>query len=58
MTDITQKSRINGALFGLYIGDALAMPVHWYYDRDALKQDYEYVTDYLPPKNPSARFFT
>ena len=46
MRDITLKSRIKGALYGLYIGDALAMPVHWYYDRDALKRDYGYVTDF------------
>ena len=52
MTDITQESRIKGALYGLYIGDALAMPVHWYYDRNALKRDYGYVTDYLSLKNP------
>jgi len=25
--------RARGAGYGLYIGDALAMPVHWYYDR-------------------------
>ena len=34
------------------IGDALAMPVHWYYDRSALRRDYGWVTDYLEPKNP------
>ncbi len=51
-TDINADSRIKGALYGLYIGDALAMPVHWYYDRDALKRDYGRVTDYMAPKNP------
>ena len=49
---ISLESRIRGALYGLYIGDALAMPVHWYYDRDALKRDYGHVTDYLTPENP------
>jgi ADP-ribosylglycohydrolase len=44
--------RREGALWGLYIGDALAMPVHWYYNRDALAADYGWVTDYLAPKNP------
>jgi len=33
------------------IGDALAMPVHWYYNRQALFQDYGHVTDYLVPLN-------
>jgi ADP-ribosylglycohydrolase len=39
-------------LYGLYIGDALAMPVHWYYNRSALFNDYGRVTDYMAPKNP------
>ena len=43
---------IKGALFGMFIGDALAMPVHWYYDREALVRDYGRVTGYLAPKNP------
>jgi ADP-ribosylglycohydrolase len=28
------------------------MPVHWYYNRQALKEDYGRVTDYLAPRNP------
>jgi len=44
------KSR--GTLYGLCIGDALAMPVHWYYNRQALFEDYGRVTDYLVPRNP------
>jgi ADP-ribosylglycohydrolase len=28
------------------------MPVHWYYNRSALYDDYGWVTDYLAPKNP------
>jgi ADP-ribosylglycohydrolase len=45
-------SKQRGALYGLCIGDALAMPVHWYYNRQALFQDYGRVTDYLVPRNP------
>jgi ADP-ribosyl-[dinitrogen reductase] hydrolase len=44
--------RVSGALFGMFIGDALAMPVHWYYDTKALAADYGRVTDYLQPRNP------
>ena len=40
------------SLLGLYIGDALAMPVHWYYNRQALNRDYGRVTDYMAPRNP------
>jgi ADP-ribosyl-[dinitrogen reductase] hydrolase len=47
---IHSKSR--GTLYGLCIGDALAMPVHWYYNRQALAEDYGWVTDYLAPYNP------
>jgi ADP-ribosylglycohydrolase len=27
--------RVKGALWGLFIGDALAMPSHWYYGGSA-----------------------
>jgi len=46
------KSKFRGTLDGLCIGDALAMPVHWYYNRQALINDYGRVTDYLAPRNP------
>jgi ADP-ribosylglycohydrolase len=45
-------SKFRGTLDGLCIGDALAMPVHWYYNRMALINDYGRVTDYLAPRNP------
>ncbi len=40
------------AFLGSLIADAVAMPVHWYYDRQALARDYGSITDYLAPKNP------
>ncbi len=40
--------------WGSFIGDALAMPVHWYYDRTALHRDYGIVRDYMAPRNPHA----
>ena len=49
---LSDESRCRGALYGLFIGDALAMPVHWYYDTLALQRDYGRVTDYLAPRNP------
>lgn len=48
----TFNDRARGALYGMFIADALAMPVHWYYDTRALVRDYGQVTDYLKPKNP------
>jgi ADP-ribosyl-[dinitrogen reductase] hydrolase len=41
-------------LLGAFLGDALAMPVHWYYDRAALARDYGRVVDLVAPKNPHA----
>jgi ADP-ribosylglycohydrolase len=40
------------AFLGSLIADAVSMPVHWYYDRQALARDYGTITDYLAPKNP------
>lgn len=40
------------AFLGSRVADALAMPVHWYYDRTALLQDYGEISKYLAPKNP------
>ena len=47
-----RQQREQGALYGAAIGDALAMPVHWYYDRVALARDYGVVDRYLEPRNP------
>ena len=44
--------RKSGALTGMFIGDALAMPAHWYYNRSALQEDYGYITDFMAPRNP------
>jgi ADP-ribosylglycohydrolase len=49
---ISFQDRVAGALFGIFIGDALAMPVHWYYDTQALRRDYGEVDRYLKPHNP------
>ena len=43
---------LHGMAWGSFIGDALAMPVHWYYERAALHRDYGIVRDYVPPRNP------
>jgi ADP-ribosylglycohydrolase len=51
-SNVPLESRMRGSIYGLFIGDALAMPVHWYYDRLALQRDYGQVRDYLAPRNP------
>ena len=40
------------AFVGALAADAVAMPVHWYYDREALARDYGQITSYLAPKSP------
>jgi hypothetical protein len=56
MDDRFDDKRRGGA-YGLFIGDALAMPVHWYYNRHRLATDYGRVTDYLAPRNPHPTVF-
>ncbi|MGB5987748.1 MAG: ADP-ribosylglycohydrolase family protein [Desulfobacterales bacterium] len=48
----THLNRVQGAIYGACIGDALAMPVHWYYNRQRMVEDYGRVTSYLAPHNP------
>ena len=47
---MTSIDRIKGALWGMFVGDALAMPVHWYYNVAALQQDFGTIRDYQAPK--------
>jgi len=49
---ISSIDRVSGALLGMFIGDALAMPVHWYYNTETLINDYGTVRDYQCPRNP------
>lgn len=43
--------RAQGAILGAFIGDALALGPHWYYDLEALHRDYgEWVDGYTDPK--------
>lgn len=47
----TTQDSLAGLATGGFIADALAMPVHWYYDRSALHQDYGIVRDYMAPRS-------
>ena len=51
-SSVGAEDRVSGALLGMFIGDALAMPVHWYYNTTALADDYGTITDYQRPRNP------
>ena len=43
--------RMRASLWGLYIGDALAMPTHWYYDQSHLRRTYGQIKGYVKPQD-------
>jgi len=47
---LNKTDRMRGALWGMFVGDALAMPVHWYYSIATLWQDFGQIKDYQAPK--------
>ena len=40
------------AMLGALAADAVAMPVHWYYNTSALDRDYGRLSGFVAPKNP------
>ena len=51
MPALSLEDRAIGALMGAFIGDALALGPHWYYDLDQLHADYgQWICDYTAPK--------
>ena len=42
---------LQNAFLGSLVADAVAMPVHWYYNRQSLDQDYGDFSSYCKPKN-------
>ncbi|NCN05410.1 MAG: ADP-ribosylglycohydrolase family protein [Spirochaetales bacterium] len=52
MKNITSEERTTAAALGARIGDALAMPAHWYYNTKALKDQFSTLDSYKnPPKH-------
>jgi ADP-ribosylglycohydrolase len=47
----TEQNRAAGALLGAFVGDAMGLGPHWYYDLDEQHRDYgPWITDYTTPK--------
>jgi len=45
------QDRAEGAIMGAFIGDALGLGPHWYYDLDELRRDYgDWIDNYTDPK--------
>ena len=47
-----KKAAAKAALVGMFVGDALAMPVHWFYDLSTLSKLYGRIQRYEPPPKP------
>jgi ADP-ribosyl-[dinitrogen reductase] hydrolase len=59
VTESTQlKQRMTNALLGLFIGDALAMPAHWYYNTSNIPKVFDGPVDgyKTPPDNHAEAF--
>ena len=51
MTANTIHDRAAGAIMGAFIGDAMGLGPHWYYDLEELRRDYgPWITGYTDPK--------
>ncbi len=51
MTTNKIKDRAMGAIMGAFIGDALGLGPHWYYDLNELRRDYgDWIDDYTDPR--------
>jgi ADP-ribosylglycohydrolase len=51
LTDAAIQDRAAGAIMGAFIGDALGLGPHWYYDLEELRRDYgDWITTYTDPK--------
>jgi hypothetical protein len=46
---IIDKNRVAGSLYGLLVGDAIAVPVHWFYSPKKLRADYGELTEMTAP---------
>ena len=55
---IESRQRLQNALWGLFIGDALAMPAHWYYSVDNIRKVFDGgIRDYQEPPHPHLESF-
>jgi len=54
----TRRRRLQNALLGLFMGDALAMPAHWYYNPDNIAKVFDGgIHGYIDPPHPHLESF-
>jgi len=53
---LSTSNRAAGAILGAFVGDALGLGPHWYYDLDELRRDFgPWIDGYTTPK-PAHRY--
>lgn len=52
--DRLDTTRVAASLYGMLVGDALAMPAHWFYSPQKLRADYGEITRMVAPKETHA----
>ena len=51
MNETSIRDRVEGAIMGAWIGDALGLGPHWYYNLEELRKDYgDWIDKYTDPK--------
>lgn len=48
------KKRVAASLYGMLVGDAVAMPAHWFYSPKKLRADYGEIAEMVAPKSTHA----
>jgi len=51
MQELSKNTKVLGAITGAMIGDALAMPAHWFYNTKALRDQFGQINNYVDPPN-------
>lgn len=50
-SSLSVADRKKAAMYGMYVGDATAMPVHWMYNLAQLQRDYGVIRGFVKPKD-------
>lgn len=52
---VVDNKRVAGSLYGLLVGDAVAVAAHWFYSPTKLRADYGEITEMVAPKTTHAQ---